>query len=260
MDAKSLIDLKPNRNIPDFRPGDTVRVHAKVVEGDRERIQVFEGVVLRIRRRGPASSFTVRRVSHGIGVERIFPYYSPLIEKVEVSRVGKVRRAKLYYLRGRIGKRARIRAGERARFETLTAALPPEEPEPEEEELIAEEAEAPEEDTGAAVEETAEAAAEAEEPATEETTEEPAAGAGAEEPSAGVEAEEPAAEAEEPATAETEVKAEEAPADEPAPEEEEPATEEEPVPEEQEKPAEPEDPAKATPKDTTAEPEAESKE
>ncbi len=124
MNANSTLDLKPNPNIPDFRPGDTVRVHAKVIEGDRERIQAFEGVVIRIRRAGPSSNFTVRRVSHGVGVERIFPYFSPLVDKVQVVRVGKVRRAKLYYLRERVGKAARIKAGSRARFEALTAARP----------------------------------------------------------------------------------------------------------------------------------------
>src|SRR3990172_10736778 len=123
MDANSYVDLKRNPNIPDFRPGDSVRVHAKVVEGDRERIQVFEGVVIRIGRRGAGSTFTVRRVSHGVGVERVFPYYSPLVEKVQVSKVGRVRRARLYYLRERVGKAARIKAGSRARFEELTAAV-----------------------------------------------------------------------------------------------------------------------------------------
>ena len=139
MDANSYADLKRNPNIPDFRPGDSVRVHAKVVEGDRERIQVFEGVVIRIRTRGAGSSFTVRRVSHGVGVERVFPYYSPLVERVQVSKVGRVRRARLYYLRERVGKAARIKAGSRARFEALTApgAVPETEPE---EELIEEEA------------------------------------------------------------------------------------------------------------------------
>ena len=82
----------------------------------------LQGVVIRIRRRGPGSIFTVRRVSHGVGVERSFPYYSPLIERVEVVRVGRVRRAKLYYLRERVGKAARIRAGSRERFEALAAA------------------------------------------------------------------------------------------------------------------------------------------
>jgi large subunit ribosomal protein L19 len=137
MDANSYVDLKRNQNIPDFRPGDSVRVHAKVVEGDRERIQVFEGVVIRIRTRGAGSTFTVRRVSHGVGVERVFPYYSPLVEKVQVSKVGRVRRARLYYLRQRVGKAARIKAGSRARFEELTAAVGaiPEEEYIEEEEM-----------------------------------------------------------------------------------------------------------------------------
>ena len=98
-----------------------MRVHAKVVEGERERIQMFEGVVIRIRRGGVNSNFTVRRISHGIGVERIFPYFSPLVDKVDVVRVGSVRRAKLYYLRDRVGKAARIKPGSRARFEELTA-------------------------------------------------------------------------------------------------------------------------------------------
>jgi len=121
MKIDSLIDAKPNPKIPAFRPGDTVRVHAKVVEGERERIQMFEGVVIRIRRGGVNSNFTVRRISHGIGVERIFPYFSPLVDKVDVVRVGSVRRAKLYYLRDRVGKAARIKPGSRARFEELTA-------------------------------------------------------------------------------------------------------------------------------------------
>ena len=121
MDASSYIDVKPNKNIPDFRVGDTVRVHATVVEGDRRRIQAFEGVVIRRKRGGINSNFTVRRVSHGVGVERIFPFFSPLVDKVEVTRVGRVRQARLYYLRERIGKAARLKAGSRARFEELTA-------------------------------------------------------------------------------------------------------------------------------------------
>lgn len=135
MNGKSYEVLKPNPNIPDFRPGDSVRVHARVVEGDRTRVQIFEGVVIRIRHRGAGSAFTVRRVTHGVGVERVFPYFSPLVEKVEVSRVGRVRRARLYYLRDRVGKAARIKPGPRARFEALTApgAVPEPEPEPEEE-------------------------------------------------------------------------------------------------------------------------------
>lgn len=136
MDASSYIDVKPNKNIPDFRVGDTVRVHATVVEGDRRRIQAFEGVVIRRKRGGINSNFTVRRVSHGVGVERIFPFYSPLVDKVEVTRVGRVRQARLYYLRERIGKAARLKAGSRARFEELTAR-----PVVEEEEVIEEVAE-----------------------------------------------------------------------------------------------------------------------
>jgi large subunit ribosomal protein L19 len=120
MNAETYIELKPNRNIPAFRVGDTIKVHATVVEGERRRIQVFEGVVIRIRQGGINSNFTVRRVSHSVGVERVFPYYSPLVDKVEVTRVSKVRRAKLYYLRERVGKAARLKPGSRARFESLT--------------------------------------------------------------------------------------------------------------------------------------------
>ncbi len=102
--------LEPNPNIPDLRPGDTVRVHARIIEGDRERVQIFQGTVIRIRRGGAGASFTVRRIaSHGIGVERTFPFHSPRIEKVEVTRRAKVRRAKLYYLRERRGKAARLK-------------------------------------------------------------------------------------------------------------------------------------------------------
>ena len=95
---------------PEFGPGDTVRVHAKVVEGNRERVQVFEGVVLRRRAGGVNENFTVRRIaSHGIGVERTFLLHSPRIDRIEVTRRGRVRRAKLYYLRGRTGRAARIK-------------------------------------------------------------------------------------------------------------------------------------------------------
>ncbi|NJP36375.1 50S ribosomal protein L19 [Alkalicoccus luteus] len=95
-------------DIPEFRAGDTVRVHAKVVEGTRERIQVFEGVVIKRRGSGVSSTFTVRKVSYNVGVERTFPVHSPRIDKLEVKRRGKVRRAKLYYLRSLRGKAARI--------------------------------------------------------------------------------------------------------------------------------------------------------
>ncbi len=129
MDLKSIVQPKKNPKIPDFRPGDTVRVMARVVEGERERVQAFEGVVIRRRRGGISSNFTVRRVSHGVGVERTFPLYSPRLESVQVVRVGRVRRAKLYYLRKLVGKKARIRAGSRDRFEELTRQLPEEAPE-----------------------------------------------------------------------------------------------------------------------------------
>jgi large subunit ribosomal protein L19 len=97
------------QNPADLQPGDTVRVHAKVVEGNRERIQVFEGVVMRSRKGGAKEDFTVRRLSHGVGVERTFLLHSPRVDKVEVLRHGHVRRAQLYYLRGRVGRAARIR-------------------------------------------------------------------------------------------------------------------------------------------------------
>jgi len=109
MDMASLIEVKPNPGIPPLAPGDTVKVSSKVVEGDRERTQVFQGVVIRVRRGGARANFTVRRVAYGIGVERTFPLYSPMVEKVEVARHGRVRRAKLYYLRGLSAKASRIK-------------------------------------------------------------------------------------------------------------------------------------------------------
>src|SRR3990170_3838312 len=107
MDIKTLSNAKENPNVGDFAPGDRVRVSAKVVEGDRERVQVFEGDVIRIRQGGPASTFTVRKISSGIGVERTFQRHSPRVEKVEVVRRGSVRRARLYFLRGLRGRAAR---------------------------------------------------------------------------------------------------------------------------------------------------------
>ena len=109
MSVASLIEVKPNPNIPVLAPGDTVRVSAKIVEGEKGRTQLFQGVVIKVRRGGAGASFTVRRVAYGIGVERTFPLYSPLVEKVEVVRQGKVRRAKLYYLRGLSAKASRIK-------------------------------------------------------------------------------------------------------------------------------------------------------
>jgi len=100
------------KNIPDFKAGDTVRVFCKIKEGDKERIQLLEGVVLRKKGHGIESTFTVRKISYGIGVERVFPLHSPMIDKVEVVTKGKVRRAKLYYLRGLSGKKARLEGAE----------------------------------------------------------------------------------------------------------------------------------------------------
>ena len=100
--------LVSDRPVPDFGPGDTVKVHIRVVEGTRERVQIFEGVIIARSNRGINSSFTVRKISYGEGVERVFPLYSPRIEQIEVVRRGAVRRAKLYYLRSRRGKSARI--------------------------------------------------------------------------------------------------------------------------------------------------------
>lgn len=100
--------LKLGKSIPEFGPGDTVVVQVKVKEGDRERLQSFEGIVIGRRNRGLNSSFTVRKISHGEGVERVFPLYSPMVQEITVKRRGKVRRAKLYYLRKLRGKAARI--------------------------------------------------------------------------------------------------------------------------------------------------------
>jgi len=110
MNKTDLIEAPRLRDdLPDFRPGDTLRVHVRVAEAGRERIQVFQGVVIRRRGGGLRESFTVRKISFGVGVERTFPLHSPTISRIEVMSRGRVRRAKLYYLRDRRGKRARIR-------------------------------------------------------------------------------------------------------------------------------------------------------
>ncbi|MES0279190.1 MAG: 50S ribosomal protein L19 [Dehalococcoidales bacterium] len=109
MNIAQLLPVKENPNIPDMSPGDTVKVSSKIVEGGKERLQMFQGVVLKLRRGADGGSFTVRRVSHGIGVERTFPMASPLVDKVQIVRRGRVRRARLYYLRERSGKTARIK-------------------------------------------------------------------------------------------------------------------------------------------------------
>lgn len=117
VDVNSIVEMKPNPGLADFAVGDTVKVSAKVVEGDRERTQVFQGVVIKTRRGGPSANVTVRRLSHGVGVERTFMLNSPRLEKIEVTRRGKVRRARLFYLRGRAGKAARIKEKTTARGE-----------------------------------------------------------------------------------------------------------------------------------------------
>ena len=100
----------PRRDLPPFRPGDTVRVHVNIIEGEKQRIQMFEGVVIRRRGHGPSATFTVRKVSYGVGVERIFPIESAQVKKVEIKARGHVRRARLYYLRDLRGKKARLRS------------------------------------------------------------------------------------------------------------------------------------------------------
>ena len=115
MDANEFSNATENAQVGDFGPGDHVKVNVKVVEGNRERIQVFEGDVIRVRRGGPASTFTVRKISNGVGVERTFLHNSPRVEKVEVMRQGKVRRSRLYYLRALQGRAARIKEKARVR-------------------------------------------------------------------------------------------------------------------------------------------------
>lgn len=158
MDIASLVNIKKNPKIPDIAPGDTVRVSARIVEAGKERVQVFQGVVLKIKRGGTGASFTVRHVAFGIGVERTFPLNSPLVEKVEIVRQGKVRRSRLYYLRGLSGKEARrkikrVERKSRQVGEELIETEPEEVLEPED--VLKEEPEA-------AVEEKAEAVAVAE--------------------------------------------------------------------------------------------------
>ncbi|MEE2705293.1 MAG: 50S ribosomal protein L19 [Pseudomonadota bacterium] len=107
-EKRQITELTKDKNIPDFTPGDTVRVSVKVKEGQRERVQAYEGVCISRKNAGINSAFTVRKISFGEGVERVFPLYAPIVEKIELIRRGRVRRAKLYYLRGRRGRSARI--------------------------------------------------------------------------------------------------------------------------------------------------------
>ena len=110
MDALKMIsDSSLKAEVPQFNIGDTVKVHVKIKEGDKSRIQVFEGTVIAKKHGGISETFTVRRVAHGCGIERVFPLHSPVVDKVEVVRHGKVRRAKLYYLRDRVGKAAKVK-------------------------------------------------------------------------------------------------------------------------------------------------------
>ena len=110
MDALKLIsESSMKENVPAFEIGDTIKVHVKIKEGDKSRIQVFEGTVIAKKHGGISETFTVRRVAHGCGIERVFPLHSPVVDKVEIVRSDKVRRAKLYYLRDRVGKAAKVK-------------------------------------------------------------------------------------------------------------------------------------------------------
>ena len=121
LEREAIEALTADKTVPEFRPGDTLRVGVKVIEGDRTRVQNFEGVCIARSNKGVGSSFTVRKISFGEGVERVFPLYSPVIASIEVVRRGAVRRAKLYYLRGRRGKSARIAERRDPRRETKGA-------------------------------------------------------------------------------------------------------------------------------------------
>jgi large subunit ribosomal protein L19 len=156
----SLEQQQLRTNLPPFKAGDTVRVHFQVIEGQRRRVQVFEGVVLKRQGAGVRETFTVRKQSFGVGVERTFPVHSPKIERIEVTAIGDVNRAKLYYLRGKVGKRARVRARRGVALPEsellVSAGAMPAEGEAVDEELVAEAAEAeepPAEEPAAAAEE-----------------------------------------------------------------------------------------------------------
>jgi large subunit ribosomal protein L19 len=167
---ESLEQRQLRTNLPPFKAGDTVRVHFQVIEGQRRRVQVFEGIVLKRQGAGVRETFTVRKQSFGVGVERTFPVHSPKIERIEVTAIGDVNRAKLYYLRGKVGKRARVRAKRGVTLpesELLVGVMPPEDAEIAEE-ILAEAAEA---EAEAPAEE--EAPAEAEAPAAEPVAKEP---------------------------------------------------------------------------------------
>ena len=147
MDIREFVKPKMNRNIPQISPGDTVKVRLKTMEGDKERLQHFQGVVIKMRKGVDGGSFTVRRVSYGIGVERTFPFQSPSVQNVEVLRHGKVRRAKLYYMRRLSAKRARLKERRERTIEQATAQegqVVPEEEQPvlEEQQAVSQEEQA----------------------------------------------------------------------------------------------------------------------
>jgi len=175
MDVSSLVEIKKNPKIPDIAPGDTVRVSVKIVEGGKERIQVFQGVVIKIKRGGNGAGFTVRHMAFGVGVERTFPFHSPLVDKVEIVRQGKVRRARLFYLRGLSSKEARrkIKRVERKVREQVGEELLVAPPEEEVEEAVA--VEAPPETAAVPVTAPEAKAAKAEEKPAETAKTEPAA-------------------------------------------------------------------------------------
>jgi large subunit ribosomal protein L19 len=178
---ESMEQRQLRTNLPPFKAGDTVRVHFQVIEGQRRRLQVFEGIVLKRQGAGVRETFTVRKQSFGVGVERTFPVHSPKIERIEVTAIGDVNRAKLYYLRGKVGKRARVRARRgvvlpESELLVSAGAMPAEGAEVDEE-LVAEAAEpAAVEETGESETAPPEEQVEADEPAAEEpVAEEPAA-------------------------------------------------------------------------------------
>ena len=172
---ESLEQRQLRKDLPPFKAGDSVRVHFQVIEGQRRRVQVFEGIVIKRQGAGVRETFTVRKQSFGVGVERTFPVHSPKIERIEVTAIGDVNRAKLYYLRGKVGKRARVRAKRGVALPVVETPAPAEaDMPPEGEEEQVEPAAEAEPEVEAPVEETAEAPAEetTEAPA-EETAEEP---------------------------------------------------------------------------------------
>src|SRR4051812_40804191 len=172
---ESLEQRQLRSDLPPFKAGDSVRVHFQVIEGQRRRVQVFEGIVIKRQGAGARETFTVRKQSFGVGVERTFPMHSPKIEKIEVTAIGDVNRAKLYYLRGKVGKRARVRAKRGVALpvmEVLVGAMPPE-GEAVDEELVAEAVEESPEPEEAPAEPEAEAEAAEPEPEAAEPEPEP---------------------------------------------------------------------------------------